>query len=477
MRFSRRSVHGRVTHILHPEDGDDLWTLYNLLSPGDLLRAPCARKVSREEGGSGERVHAQLTLRVTALSYDAEAPELRVSGVNTGESAVCRVGAHHTAALGPRCGALELEKDPAGGGWDGEHERTLASAAGARVGADVAAILLDGGGHAAICLVTERRTLVRARVDVAIPRKRGGASAAGGGGGGGGGGAADSGARSRATARFFEAVLAAALRVIDWAAVRVVIVASPGFAKDEWLRWAAEAAAARPEARPLAEARAKLLPAHVSAAHPRALAAAFAEPALAARLAGTRAAGEAAALASLWEALRADDGRAHIGYRLVRLAADRGAIARLLVADALLRRAPPDVRRDYVALAAEAAAAGGEVTVCSAMHAAGAQLSQMGGVAAVCRYAIADAEEASLVHAARALAHARTVGAAAHEAAEAAAAAAREAGGGGGGEAGGAAGGGEAARAAEEDGAGESDDSSDSDGSAFYGVGGQSRGS
>jgi protein pelota len=190
---------------------------------------------------------------------------------------------------------------------------------------------------------------------------------------------------------------------VDWAAVKVVVVASPGFVKDDWLRWAL----ARPDARPIADARAKLVPAHCASGHARALAAVFADPAVAGRLAGTRAAEEVAALAALFDALRADDDRAFYGYRHVRLAADRAAVARLLLSDALFRHAPPDVRRDYVALADAVAAAGGEVLIFSSMHGAGEQLSQMTGVAALCRFPVPDAEEASEAHAARAAAHAR----------------------------------------------------------------------
>ena len=410
MRFSKRaaSASGPVTYALYPEDAEDVWTLYNLIEPGDEVRGAALRKVVRAGGADGgggggggdvSRVHTRLTVRVLSASFDAEAGALRVAGRVCAENVHARLGAHQSLDVWPRAaGGVEVTK-PAG--WDSVALRRLHEAADAARTAEVAAILLDGAGRACVCLITDRLTLVRAKVDVPIPRKRATGGDSGGGGGGGGG------ARAKGQARFFEAVLAAALRAIDWAAVKAVLVASPGFVKDDWLRWALAEAGRRPEVRPLADARAKLLLAHCASGHARALAAVFADPAVASRLAGTRAAAEVAALAGFWDALRADDARAFYGYRHVRLAADRAAVARLLLSDALFRHAPPDVRRDYVALADAVAAAGGEVLIFSSMHGAGEQLSQMTGVAALCRFPLYDADEASAPYAARAAAHAR----------------------------------------------------------------------
>lgn len=100
-----------------------------------------------------------------------------------------------------------------------------------------------------------------------------------------------------------------------------------------------------------------------------------------------------------FKALNTNSTKAYYGYRHVRLAADRAAVATLLISDALFRCRDPAARRSYVRLVDDATAAGSVVRVFSSMHVSGEQLTQMSGVAALLRFAIEDMEEASAPYA------------------------------------------------------------------------------
>ena len=69
-------------------------------------------------------------------------------------------------------------------------------------------------GLAHVCLVGSATTLVRAKIEASLPRKRGPAIAG----------------YDKALARFMENVLAAVIRHVDWDVVKVLVIAGPGFA-------------------------------------------------------------------------------------------------------------------------------------------------------------------------------------------------------------------------------------------------------
>jgi protein pelota len=369
-----------------------MWHVYNLIEPGDRVTSTAVRKVVRE-GSTGstsaERVRTRLTVEVLETSFDPETGNIRVAGRNAEENAFVKMGAHHT---------LDLEThrtfDLAKPRWDSVHVRRIAEATDSGSRADVGAVVMDQG-VAQICLISGHMTLVRAKVEVAIPKKRPGAVAAAGG-------------HDKAVQRFFDAVAAAALRHIDFAAVKVVIIASPGFWREDFFAHLMDVAA-RGAASPavggdvmLAAAAAaaaankgKFVLAHAAAGHKRALAEVLADPSVRARLADTKAAGEVAALDKFFAALRSTPERALYGYRNVRAAADRGAIEELLLSDALFRARQLATRSAYVQLVDDAGGAGAQVRLFSSLHVSGEQLSQISGVAALLRFAVPDIEEAA----------------------------------------------------------------------------------
>ncbi|KAG0419812.1 hypothetical protein HPB47_003859 [Ixodes persulcatus] len=137
---------GNVTCV--PEEAEDMWHAYNLMSEGDSLKASTIRKVTTESatGSTGSnRVRTTLVIRIETIDFDTQACMLRVKGRNIVENHGDPVG--HLLLLCP-----DLACDPT------QH-------------ADVAAVVMQEG-LAHVCLVTSAMTLVRAKIDISIPRKR-----------------------------------------------------------------------------------------------------------------------------------------------------------------------------------------------------------------------------------------------------------------------------------------------------------------
>ena len=268
--------------------------------------------------------------------------------------------AYHSLELAPSR-AVSLEKDA----WDAAHAERIAAACDPGASADVAAVVMQEG-LAHLCLVGGATTALRARIEVSLPRKSGAAAAG----------------FDKAQTKFFEAVLQAILRHVDFAVVRCLLLAGPGFTKDAFLAYALAEAQKR-ELKTILEAKPKIITAHASSGYKHALAEALASPAVAARVKDTAAAGEVAALEAFYAQMNADPARAFYGPGHVRAAAELGAIQTLLLSDALYRTADAGERAGWVALTETVKAGGGDVRLFSAAHVSGQQLTQVRGDASV----------------------------------------------------------------------------------------------
>jgi protein pelota len=173
---------------LQPQEMEDLWHCYNLIVVGDRVKTVTIRKVIRETAtgsSTADRMRLTLTVRVTKVQYEVEAAMLRIHGINTTAGDAVRLGAHHTLEIELNR-AFTLEKDM----WDSVALDRVAQACDPARSAEIAAVVL-AEGLANVCLITDSMTVIRARVEAPIPRKRRASTAS----------------HEKALTRFFEAVL------------------------------------------------------------------------------------------------------------------------------------------------------------------------------------------------------------------------------------------------------------------------------
>ncbi|XP_055777512.1 protein pelota homolog isoform X2 [Salvelinus fontinalis] len=362
---------GQVT--LMPEEAEDMWHTYNLLQIGDSLMASTIRKVQTESstGSVGSsRVRTTLCVCVDTIDFDSQACQLRVKGTNIQENQYVKMGAYHTIEL-----ELNRKFTLAKKIWDSVVLDRIEQACDPTQKADVAAVVMQEG-LANLVLVTPAMTLLRAKVEVTIPRKRRGSCTQ----------------HEKALERFYEAVMQGILRHINFDVVKCILVASPGFVKDQFMAYLFREAV-RQDSKILLENKPKFMLVHSSSGHKYSLKEILCDPAVTARLSDTKAAGEVKALEDFYKMLQHEPDRAFYGLAHVEKASEALAIDILLISDNLFRHQDVTTRSRYVRLVDNVRDNGGTVRIFSSLHVSGEQLTQLSGVAAILRFPIADLSE------------------------------------------------------------------------------------
>lgn len=363
---------GSGTVLLRPDTDEDLWAAFNLLQEGDLVRCTTIRKVVKT-GATGSTTSSKkrmmLTIAITKIDFDTDVLEVRLSGTTQSESEHVRMGAFHTLTL-EKHQNFSIEKDC----WDQIFLETLDEAANPERQAELAAVVMQPG-LAHVCLITGSLTVAKGKIEKNIPKKRTGSSQ-----------------QSKATTKFFEAIYQSILRHIDFEKVKVLLLASPGFVKDDFFQFL-QAEAVRRDDKTITQNKGKIVLCKSSSGHKHALDEVFSDPAILAQITETKVAKEVDILNTFMRTMDTDPDRAYYGYYHVSQAHEALAIESLLVTDSLFRNSDVKLRKQYVTLVESVREAGGKVYIFSSMHVSGQQLAQVSGVAAILRYPLPDLDE------------------------------------------------------------------------------------
>lgn len=365
-----KNGNGRMTFV--PEEGEDLWHVYNLISEGDVVRCTTIRKVVTESAtGStnAQRVKTNLTIEVENISYDVEAMALALKGRNVEENQYVKMGAYHTLDL-----ELQRKFTLTKSCWDAVSLDRVEEACDSGKTADLAAVVLhEGLGH--VCLVRASMTITRAKIEQPIPRKRRGSCTN----------------HDKAMLRFFETMGQAMLRHIDFSIVKCVLIASPGFVKDKLMEHIMSTE--HSDFKPLQENKSKFVLCHSSSGHKHSVAEVLGDNSLVARLSDTKAAGEVKALQAFYTMLNNEPSRAFYGPLQCIAANDQEAIDVLMVTDDLFRSSDLLQRKQYVKLVEDVKGYGGTVHIFSSLHVSGEKLALLTGVAALLRFPMPELED------------------------------------------------------------------------------------
>ncbi|XP_064461379.1 protein pelota-like [Ornithodoros turicata] len=373
-KFIDKDGSGDVTVI--PEEPEDMWHAYNLVSEGDSLKASTIRKVTTESatGSTGSnRIRTTLVITVESIDFDTQACVLRVKGRNIVENQYVKMGAYHTLDL-----EMNRKFTLAKRNWDSVHLERLEQACDPAQSADLAAVVMQEG-LANVCLVTASMTLVRAKIDVSIPRKRKGSCSQ----------------HEKGLQRFFEAVMQAIIRHVNFDIVKCVLIASPGFVKDQFFEYMFQSAV-KLDNKVLLENKGKFVLVHASSGFKHSLKEILQDGSVQTKLADTKAAGEVKALDQFYQLLQTEPSRAFYGIKHVEHANEAQAIETLLISDNLFRCQDVAQRKRYVALVDSVKDNGGDVKIFSSLHISGEQLAQLTGVAAMLRYPMPELEDEEL---------------------------------------------------------------------------------
>ncbi|KAA6416312.1 MAG: mRNA surveillance pelota [Lasallia pustulata] len=386
MRLIKQSIErdGSGTVTLLPEEPEDMWHAYNLIRPTDLLLASALRRItttSTTGSTTSTRIHTTLLIRVRSIDFDTQASTLHVSGQIAAETKHAKVGQYHTLDL-ELDRNFTLEKVGAEGeGWDSVARGIVREACDeARVGEVWAVVMQEGVANVAV--LTGSRTVVRQRVEVGVPRKRG---------------VGRQGEHDKGLEKFFQTTLDTLLRQIDLTESKPILLASPGFTAAAFQKFIMDTAT-RTGNKALLAQRANFVVVHSSSGHVHSLNEVLQSPEVTARLKDTKYARETRLMDEFMTLLRRDDGRAWYGPKEVERAVEKGAVGRgggvLLISNALFRAQDVSVRRRWVRLVDKVRdVEGGEVRVLSSEHESGKRLEGLGGIAAILTFPLDDLDD------------------------------------------------------------------------------------
>lgn len=366
---------GKGTVMLGIEDEEDIWQAYNLINRGDSVKSSTYRKVVTESstGTTGSnKIRIKLTLRVENTEYDAQSSQIRVKGKNIVENDYVKMGQYHTIDI-----ELNTKFTLWKFCWDSISAERLEVACDPSKKADLIGLVMQPG-LAYLCLITDSMTVVKSKIEVNIPKKRNNAVSQ----------------HEKGMDRFMDAILQALLRHVDFEIVKCVIVASPGFTKDQFYKYLCDRMV-KENIKVLIDNKHKFLLVHSNSGFKSALTEVLADPIVLAKLEDTKAITEVRALERFFETLELDQDRAYYGWSHVAKAHyEYQAIEKLLISDKLFRATRIADRKKYVKLVDDVKANRGEVYLFSSMHVSGQQLDNMSGIAAILRYPIPEIDEA-----------------------------------------------------------------------------------
>jgi len=262
--------------------------------------------------------------------------------------------------------------------WDSIAFHRLDTACDPVQSSDLAAIVMQEG-LANVCLVTSSMTLLRAKIENNIPRKRRGQCSQ----------------HEKGLTKFYDNITQAILRHVNFDVVKCVLIASPGFVKDHFFEYMMQQAV-KLEQKVLIENKAKFTLCHASSGFKHSLKEVLTDPLIQNKLADTKAASEVKALDAFYTMLHHEPSRAFYGAKHVEKANELQAIETLLISDNLFRNVDIAQRKRYVRLVDSCRENGGDVKIFSSLHPSGEQLEQLTGVAALLRFPVPELEDEEL---------------------------------------------------------------------------------
>ena len=341
-----------------PETVDDFWHLYNVIYRGDKVYAGTTRemKVDKKIGRPtrGERVPVFLGVNVEDVGWDKFLGRLRVHGTICDAPETVPTGAHHTLNITLNTPITIVKKV-----W-AKHQVERLQRASRTSEKPIILVSIDDEGF---LVATTAQYGIEERVEerVKLPGKL------------------ETDRRSEATKEYFRRALSSLRQV--WAQSHSPIaIIGVGFFKDEFARFV------RNEAADVAGSVLDVK--SVNNGGMAGIHEALRSGVLLKTMRKMRVAEETEVVEEVLKRLGKDEANVAYGFEEVKNAADLGAVERVVLTDKMLRESSDEKRLLIEEVMETVEKKGGTVMVVSTEHEAGAQLSGLGGVAALLRFSL-----------------------------------------------------------------------------------------
>jgi protein pelota len=359
--------------VLLCDSVEDLWHLYNLVVRGDFIKTITFRKVAHESSAgmkiSSTKKKFNLTIKIEEIEYDQKEGIIRYKGKNVSENEYVALGQYQSIEIAKGIQFTVFKKN-----WDEMHIERLIQATDPTISSDLAAIVMEEG-VCHIFLISSHITTLKAKIEQTIPKKRKGASQ-----------------HDKSLVTFFQKVLDAIVKSINFELVKCVIVASPGFTKDQFSDYLSDNTSNNKHYEIIQKNLNKFIYTHSSNGYKQALQEILAKPEVMMQIKNTKASEDINVMERFNEILAKDMDRIIFGLKHVEDAFKKGAIDTLIVSDDYLRKISPKLRQE-VSKIMKGVKETGEVIKMSSMHYTGEKINAFGGITAILKYALPELNE------------------------------------------------------------------------------------
>ncbi len=347
--------------VLKIETLDDLWHLYNVVGPRDIIISRTSRRVRIGDEDSRKQDSVRKTmilkLEVEEVAFHTFSNRVRIKGkILEGPGDLVSIGSYHTINV-ETGDTLTVIKEH----WPGFILDRLEEAAKTQLRPMCLIVTLEDG-TAELFLAADFGIREAVRIRTSISRKRG-----------------DQKSHDISIKEFFSDTVLALRSQLEQHEFGLIVIAGPGFVKDHFRDY-------------LVAANIKDLPPVIvestnSIGIPGAKEILF-RGIISKAVTELKVETETRLVENLIEHISKDDGRGAYGNDEVSNAVQLGAVEELLITDKRLREGDDDTRRWMDALIRDTEKTRGKFHVVSTDHPAGDQLQRLGGMGAILRFKI-----------------------------------------------------------------------------------------
>ena len=342
-----------------PEDVDDLWVLYNVIHPKDVIYARTSREIKKDDEGSrpseGKRVSLNIGLRVDKVSFQSESTRVRVGGfIVEAPEKYGLLGDHHTVNIELNQDITIVKEE-----WQ-KYDLERVKRATQERGPTILIVALDDE-QGAVAILRQHGIITKGEIRSRLPGKL------------------EYSKREKAVNDYYGALLQILSEVWNQTHGLIAIV-GPGFWKEDFASY-------------MQQHRHDLHSSLVTVAMASTGGTAGIEEALRSGVLRkiaekSRVIVETELVDRVMARLGNQQGDVSYGLEGVGKATSFGAVEEILVADQFLRESEDEERRQIEDLLREVEKMGGGVSVISVEHEGGRKLMGIGGVAALLRFRI-----------------------------------------------------------------------------------------
>ena len=363
---------GKVDIIV--DNDEDLWILYNLIAKGDYIKTAMFRKVQHESGGgkvSSTKKKLIITIKIEEIEYCQEDDIIRIKGKNTSENEYISIGQFQTAEISKGT-FFTLFKYY----WDDIHIETLRNATDKTITSDVAAIIMEEG-IAHLYFINNNQTVLHGKINQSIPKKRNGSTQ-----------------YNKSKKNFFTKILNNLVKEINFENCKCVIIASPGFTKDEFGNFMIDEINNNLKVyQTIKNNLSKIIYCHSSSGYKQSLEEILSKPEIKKLIKDTKCIEENTIMEKFNEILGTEMDKAFFGLKSFEIAYSNNAINTVILTDNFLRKISPTTRKKLSLNLKNLKNKGIQVFKFSSQHVTGEKVDAFGGIIGILNYVVPEISE------------------------------------------------------------------------------------